>query len=205
MTFSLLTLGVLIILSIFNIGESIYSWLKVTKLQRLLILTAITVSYFLPNIKLFGINTSICGVVLGLMAVFILLKLKRIKLFAKLFVYTLFVFVLNIIYSLIEFNVYESSLIQPYLVLAGILGVSICFILNNPYLLFAGSYMGLMLSDFALYHFKYANNLDYSFVLGGEKIICTIIVSFCISAVVGFLVQKVKDVIKNKKAHAVAN
>ena len=52
MTFSIILLGVLIILVAFNVGESVYSKLKIEKKWLLILLCVTLIFYFIPNIKI---------------------------------------------------------------------------------------------------------------------------------------------------------
>ena len=156
MTFSILILGVLIILVSFNVGESVYKKLKISKKHLLIILISALVLYFIPSPEINGITFTWTGFFMPLLlSVFVLLKIKKAKVFFKLFVATLITFSLGIIYNLITFDVYESAIFQPYLILGVILGSVLLLIVNNPIWLFSSNFLGLIFAEIVFYLYRY--------------------------------------------------
>lgn len=200
MTFSILILGVLIILVSFNVGESVYKKLKISKKHLLIILISALILYFIPSPVINGITFTWIGFFMPLLlSVFVLLKIKKAKVFFKLFVAALITFSLGIIYNLITFDVYESAIFQPYLILGIILGSVLLLLVNIPIFLFASSFLGLIFAEIVFYLSRYSIYGEYYLTVGSRKVFEVLITAFVTSTLVYFFARKVKLIIVRRK------
>lgn len=192
MTFAFILLGVLIILTIFNVGESVYKKLNIKKRHLLTLLIITMILYFLPNIKINGITFTWAGFFLPLIfSIIVILKTKKAKEYFKMFVMALVSFSLNIVYNLITFDVYESAIFQPYLILAIILGI-VPFL--SPTRLYASNFVGLISAEIIFYLSRYSIFGEYYLIIGSRKVFEMLLVSFVASTIVCFLARKIKAI-----------
>lgn len=200
MTFSIILLGVLFILVLFNVGESIYKKLNYKKRTILIVLIITLVLYFIPGIKIGNFTFTLAGFFLPLvLSAIILIKVKNLKMYFKIFVATLISFSLNIVYNLITFDVYESAILQPYLVLGIILGVLPLILTSTPQNLFASNFLGITLSELVFYYSRYSVYGNYYMTIGSEKVFATLLTSFITSFLTYFFSRKLKALhIKHK-------
>ena len=195
MTFSLILLGVLFILVLFNVGESIYKKLRIKKGILLGILLFTIVCYFIPSIYIGGIYFTITGFFLPLiLSIIILFKVKNLKAYFKLFVAILISFAFNIVYNLITFDVYESSILQPYLVLGLLLGLIPLFLTTTPTRLFATNFIGITLSEIVFYYSRYSIYGNFYMTIGSEKVFATLLVSYVFAMLCYFFARKIKTI-----------
>lgn len=201
MTFSLMLLGVMLILVTFNVGESVYAKLRLKKGILILLIIATIVLYFIPNISVFGVIFTWVGFFLpAIYSILVLIKTRKLKDFFKMFVTALIAFVLNIGYNLITFEVYEANIFQPYLILGVILGGLSLFITNKPTKLYASNFIGLTLSEIAFYYTKYSVYQEFPLFVGNEKIFAVLLVSFVSSLMVYYIVRQVrKNFVKSRR------
>ncbi len=190
MTFAFILLGVLIIMAIFNVGESVYKKLNIKKRHLVTLLIVTMILYFLPNVIINGITFTWVGFFLPLIfSVIVILKTKKTKEYFKMFVMALISFSLNIVYNLITFDVYESAIFQPYLILAIILGI-MPFII--PTRLYASNFIGLILAEIIFYLSRYSIFGEYYLIIGSRKVFEMLLVSFVTSTIAYFLARKIK-------------
>ena len=195
MTFSILLLGVLIILVAFNVGESIYVKLNIKKKWLLIFLIGTLVLYFIPNLKINGITFTWIGFFLPLIfSVIVLFQVKKAKAYFKMFVAVLIAFSLDMIYNLITFDVYESAVFQPYIVLGLILGSVSMALAQTPTRLYASNFLGLIFAEIVFYVSRYSIYGEYYLTLGSRKVFETLLVAFVTSLFVYFLARKVKAI-----------
>lgn len=204
MTFSIILLGVLFILVLFNVGESIYKKLNLKKRTLLLLLLITFVLYFIPGIKIGNFTFTLAGFFLPLvLSVITLIKVKNLKSYFKIFVAMLISFSLNIVYNLITFDVYESAILQPYLVLGIILGSITLFLTKTPTRLFSANFIGITLSEVVFYLSRYSIYGNYYMIIGSEKVFATLLVSFVVSLLSYYFSRKIKALhIKRKLTKA---
>lgn len=204
MTFSIILLGVLFILVLFNVGESIYKKLNLKKRTIIFVLLITLVLYFIPGVKIGNFTFTLAGFFLPLVfTAIILIKVKNLKMYFKIFVATLISFSLNIVYNLITFDVYESAILQPYLVLGIILGVLPLILTSIPQNLFASNFLGITLSELVFYYSRYSVYGNYYMTIGSEKVFATLLTSFVISLLSYYLSRKIKALhIKHKLTKA---
>lgn len=200
MTFSIILLGVLIILVSFNVGESLFKKLKIQKRVLLLLLTATLVLYFIPNIKIGGVTVTWIGFFMPLVfSVWVIFKVKNAKMYFKMFVALLITFSLNMIYNLITFDVYEASIFQPYIILGIIIGTIPMILAKTPTKLYASNFFGLIFAEIVFYLSRYSIYGEYYLTLGSRKVFEMLLVSFTISMLVYFFVRKVKVMMIRRK------
>lgn len=193
MTFSIILLGVLFILVIFNVGESIYAKLGLKKRTLLIILLLMLGCYFIPGIKIGDFTFTVVGFFLPLiLSTIVLFKVRKLKDYFKFFVSVLISFALNIVYNLITFDVYESSILQPYLVLGIILGTFPLFLTKTPTRLFASTFLGITLSEIVFYLSRYSIYGNYYMIIGSEKVFATLMVAFVTSLLTYFFARKIQ-------------
>ena len=200
MTFSIILLGVLIILVAFNVGESIYAKLGLKKKWLLVLLICTLVLYFIPSLVIGGITFTWVGFFLpAIFSVIAILKVKKAKIYFKMFVALLIAFALNIIYNLITFDVYESAIFQPYLILGVILGTLPLALTKTPQRLYASNFFGLIFAEIVFYMSRYSIYGEYYLSLGSRKVLETLLVSFVTSLLAYFFARKVKAVVIKRK------
>ncbi len=200
MTFSIILLGVLLILVTFNVGESVYKKLKLKKITLILMLILTLGLYFIPSITLGNFGFSLVGFFLPFaFSIVVLFKVRNIKEYFKMFVAVLVAFALNIVYNLITFDVYESSILQPYLFLGVLLGTLPLFITSNPNRLYASNFIGIALSEIVFYLSRYSIYGDYYMLIGSEKMFAVLLVSFTVSLLTSFFARKIHAFFVKKK------
>lgn len=200
MTLSLILLGALIILTIFNVGESIYKKLNIKKRLLIILLLATLVLYFIPGISINGITFTWFGFVLPLIfSTWVIIKVKNAKKYFKMFVVALIAFALNIIYNLITFDVYESAIFQPYIVLGLILGIVPLAIAESPKRLYASNFVGIIFAEIVFYFSRYSIYGEYYLTLGSIKVFETLMIAFVSSLLVYFFARKIKAMLIRKK------
>lgn len=200
MTFSIILLGVLIILVVFNVGESIYKKLGLKKKTLLLLLLATLVFYFVPSITLFGITFTWVGFFLPLIfSVIVIFKVKNVKAYFKMFVSILIAFALNIIYNLITFDVYESAIFQPYLILGLILGTLPLVLTETQKQLYASNFLGIIFAEIVFYMSRYSIYGEYYLKLGSRKVFEMLLLSFVVSLLVKYYTRKFKAILIKRK------
>ena len=200
MTFALISFGVFLIFVIFNVFESVIKPLNVNKKLLIGLLAITIVCYFIPNIYIFGAGFSLVGFFIPLVfSIIILARVKKLKEFSKMIVCSLIAFVFNIVYSLITFEVYESQILQPYIVLGVLLGFIGTFITTSSKNLFASNFIGIILSEIVFYFSRYSIFSEYFLTIGSLKVITTLFISFVFSLIVYFVKEKIKKSIIKKK------
>ena len=193
MTFSIIFLCLLIILTLFNVGESAWKKIGLSKSEILSLLILCSILYFVPNIVINGITFTWVGFVLPVIfSTIILIRARNIKQFIRMFVAALFAFCLGIIYNLITFDVYETNILQPYLLLALIAGSVPLVAVGDPKRLFVSNTFGLLFAELVYYLSRYSIYGDYYLTLGSEKIVATLLVSFVFSEIVYLLYRKIR-------------
>lgn len=193
MTFSIILLGVLLILVTFNVGESVYKKLKLKKITLMLMLVLTLCLYFVPPITIGNYGFSLVGFFLPLaFSIIVLFNVRNLKEYFKMFVAVLVAFALNIVYNLITFDVYESSILQPYLILGVMLGSLPLFITSNPNRLYASNFIGIALSEIVFYLSRYSIYGNYYMIIGSEKVFAVLLVSFSISLIASFFARKIR-------------
>ena len=115
------------------------------------------------------------------------------------FVAMLVAFALNIVYNLITFDVYESQILQPYLLLGVLLGTLCMFFVQTPKMLYTSNFLGILFSEIAFYFSRYSIYGEFYLTIGSEKVFAVMLTSFVWSLLVYFVARKVKVmIVKNK-------
>ena len=200
MTASIIILGVLIILSIFSVGESILKRIKISRQKFMALLLLTLLLYFVPGITINGITFTWVGFVMPIIfSAIVLTNTRKLKNFLKIIVCILISFSLGIVYDLITFDVYEASIFQPYLVLAVLLGIVPLLIVGEPKKSYASNTIGLLLSEVFFYISRYSIYGEYYMTIGGEKIFACLIYSFVFSAITYSIARKIKVIVITKR------
>lgn len=200
MTFALILLGVLFILVCFNVGESVYSKLNIKKRVLLILIGGTIILYFIPNLFIGGIFFTWIGFVLPIIfSTLILFKIRNLKSYLKLFVCALIAFAIMMVYNLMTFDVYESNILQPYLVVGLILGSFPLFLLQNAKWLYFANYIGVTLADIVIYLSRYSFYGEYYLTLGDLKVFTVLLVSFICGVVCNFFVNKIKVILTKRR------
>jgi len=200
MTFSLILLGTLLILTIFGVGEKILKKLKINKILIISLLALSIILYFVPPLVINGITFTWVGFVLPLIfSMVILLSNKKLKYVFKMFFVTLFSFSVGIVYNLIKFNVYESALLQPYIFLGIIFGLFSLSIIKDPLKLYASTFVGFVSSEIVYYLSSSVAYRNGGLVVGGEKVLTVFILTFLVSVITNyFAISLKKHLIRTK-------
>lgn len=206
MTFSIIILGVLLILSIFGVGEGTARKLGLGKKWLIILLVSTLILYFVPNIKIRGITFTWVGFAFPIIfTTMVLLGTKRLKQFLTIFISTLVSFSLSIVYDLITFDVYESNIFQPYIMLGIIIGITSLIICKNPKRAYASNVIGLLLSELFFYISRYSIYGEYYMVFGSEKVFCCLLTSFVFSVISHKVVLKIKAIAMQKRLAKLEN
>ncbi|MBE7075162.1 MAG: hypothetical protein E7376_04210 [Clostridiales bacterium] len=193
MTFSLILLGVLLIFTLFGVGESLFKNIKINKRFLIIILLLSIALYFIPNVNIWGINVSLVAFILPLVfSIVVLVKVRNIKAYFKCFAASLIAFALNLVYNLINFEVYDVVILQPYLVLGLILGMVLPLLAVKPTRVYASTFLGLISSEIVFYYSRYSMYQEYNLSLGSEKVFAVLLVTFVTSLVVYYFIRKLK-------------
>ena len=200
MTFSLILLGVLFILVIFNVGESVYKKLYLKKRTLLILIGASLVLYFIPNLVIAGISFTWIGFMFPfIFSIISLIKVRNLKYYFKIFVCILIAFSLGMVYNLMTFDVYESNILQPYLILGLILGTIPLFLVPNAKWLYSANFIGITLAEIVFYMSRYSIYGEYYLTLGSIKVFSILLVGFVSGVIVHFLASKIKVHYTKKK------
>jgi len=200
LTFSIILLGVLIILVSFNVGESVYRKLGLKKKTLILFLLLTFVLYFVPNLTINGVTLSWIGFFLPtIFSVIVLFRVKNAKEYFKMFVAALISFALNIIYNLITFDVYEAAIFQPYLFLGVLLGIALLILVRKPSRVYVCTYFGVIFAEIVFYMSRYSIYGDFYLTLGSRKLFETLLTAFAISLFGSFVGRKFKVISIKRK------
>lgn len=199
-TLSLILLGAITILVAFNVGESIFLKLKIKKSILLIFLGLSIVFYFIPSIKIGNITFTWIGFFLPfIFSLLCFFKVKKGKHLFKMFVCVLITFSASVIYNLITFDVYESAIFQPYIVLAIIIGSVNLFLAKKPTNLYASNFIGLILADVVFYYSRYSIYGEYYLTIGSNKVFEILLISFLTSLLTYYFVRKIKVILLRRK------
>ncbi len=200
MTFSLILLGVLLILVSFDIGQSVYKKININKKNIIILIIISIFLYFMPHIKIRGVSFTWVGFILPIIfSICILTKVKNIKKYFKLFVCVLISFSLNIIYNLITFDVYESAIFQPYIALAIALGSFLLILAKTPQNVYATNFLGLIFAEIIFYFSRYSIYGEYYLTLGSLKVFEMLVVGFVSSLLSFYAIRKAKAKLLKRK------
>lgn len=193
MSFSSLLLGVLLILVIFNVGESVTRKLFLKKSFLIIYLAVSFIFSFISPITIGNFTLTFSGFIFPLIvSIYYLFKCKNMFAFLRVGVSVLLVTTLTLIYNSITYDFFEYSYLQPYMLLALVIGFSVIFISKTPTNSFLSLFTGYTLAS--VIHFLTKNlGSDYGIVeVGGEQIITMLFLSLVASLFGCYVYRKVK-------------
>lgn len=203
MAFSSLILGVLLILVIFNVGETVTKKLYLKKIYLIILLAISFISSFFNPFIIGNFSFSIAGFIIPLiLSIYYLFKVGSVYSFLRVGVSTLLVTTLTLIYNSISYGDFEYNYLQPYMILALVLGLSVFFISKTPSNSYLSFFLGYSLSN--TIHFLTKNlDYDYSFIeLGGQQMLSMLLLSTVASLVGVYIYRKVK-LMKKRRARVI--
>lgn len=179
MKFLVLLLGVLFILTLFNVGESFLKRLNVKKIYALIFIGLEIISLFLPSFKMFDINFTISGFVLpAIISLFFLREIKNKKYLGRIFIAFLSVVLITQLFLLTK-DLYLQSEIVGWLVVSVMVGIISLFICYYPKQAFISLFWGVNIAEIIFYSTR--NFSDFSgLLLGNNTVFFAIISSFLI-------------------------
>lgn len=175
MDFIFILLGVLIILSLFNVGSFVYKKLKINHFVISAFLLVLLLLLFVPNIKINNVSLSIAGFIVPIVISLKLLpKLKSKRRVSSFIVSVLLTITAVLVYNLIDFSMFEYSLIKPYMPLSIVLGLVTYLICRRSSISYLSLLYGITLGQVIFYQIKFSGEI---LVLGSQEILTALIIS----------------------------
>ena len=179
MKFLVLILGVLFILTLFNVGESFLKRINVKKIYALIFLALEILSLFLPAFQIAGMNFTVGGLVLPALASLLFLReIKSKKYFGRIFIAFLSVVLIMQIFLLTK-DAYLQSEIAGWLVVSATVGILSLFICYYPKQAFISLFWGINIAEIIFYSTKNFSGFGELF-LGNNIMLLGLISSFLI-------------------------
>ena len=115
------------------------------------------------------------------------------------FVALLITFSLNMVYNLITFDVYESAIFQPYLLLGVFIGIVPLLLVQTPTKLYACNFLGLIFAEVVFYLSRYSIYGEFYLTLGSRKVFEMLLISFVSSMLAYYFIRKIKVILMRRK------
>lgn len=179
MQYLTLLLGVLFILVLFNVGESLLKRLNIKKIYALIFVALEIICLFLPAIQIAGINFTVSGFVLpAVISIYFLKEVKNTKYFGKLLIAFLSVVLIMQIYFLTN-NIYGQSEILSWAVVSILLGLVSLLICYYPKQAFISLFWGINTAELIFYFSKDFSDLS-GLVLGNNIMLFGFFIGFLV-------------------------
>lgn len=189
--------GTLAILCLFGVFESI---LKICCLNRWIVsIFLVTTSVFsvIGDVTVFNINFSLNLFLYVIAFILLLTRLKNVKNILTIILTASITLAILVSYKAINFSEFEYALIQPYVYVALLVGLVLCFICKNTSSAFCGTLIGSVLFEIIFFQMS-IDSYTKPLVLGSDLIIAyTFICS--ISYIFFFGISTVFKSIKQRK------
>lgn len=178
MDFLFILLGMLIILTLFNVGEGLY---KKAKLNHFVLagFLALTLGLsFVPNLVVGNFSFSLAGFFLPLAAsVKFLTSIKSVKQIGVYFISMLISATGYMVYALFAPETFQ--VVQPYVFAGGGLAL-VCFLcLKNARLVYSSMFFGLCLGEIIFYQTKFSGS-ELLIPLGETAVLTTLVLGFTV-------------------------
>lgn len=182
MDFIFILLGVLIILALFDVGSFIYNKMGVHHFAVASFLLALLLLLFVPDIKLNSFTISVAGFILPLIICFKFFPKLRSRRRISAFIVSLLIILTSVLlYKLVDFSIFEYSLIKPYMPLSIVLGLITYLICRRSSVSFLALFFGLNLGEILFYQIKYSG--DFVLALGSRELLTAFIISLLTSLI----------------------
>ena len=182
MDFIFILLGVLIILALFDVGSFIYNKMGVHHFAVASFLLALLLLLFVPDIKLNSFTISVAGFILPLIICFKFFPKLRSRRRISAFIVSLLIILTSVLlYKLVDFSIFEYSLIKPYMPLSIVLGLITYLICRRSSVSFLALFFGLNLGEILFYQIKYSG--DFVLALGSRELLTVFIISLLTSLI----------------------
>ncbi len=182
MDFIFILLGVLIILALFDVGSFIYNKMGVHHFAVAGFLLALLLLLFVPDIKLNSFTISVAGFILPLIICFKFFPKLRSRRRISAFIVSLLIILTSVLlYKLVDFSIFEYSLIKPYMPLSIVLGLITYLICRRSSVSFLALFFGLNLGEILFYQIKYSG--DFVLALGSRELLTAFIISLLTSLI----------------------
>lgn len=186
MELNLLIIGCLFIATLFSVGESVYKHFKINKYFLLLFLGLLFVGMFLPPVQLFGFQLYFESLIFPFFICFVLLF--RVKKFSR-FLLLLFLCVLcSMLYSLAGIEEMVYGFVEPYMILALLLGILVGLISFNLPSAISALFFGLNIGSVLFYFTKFESFENFYI---SEVLFSCVLISVFASAIVVFVKDKI--------------
>ena len=182
MDFIFILLGELIVLALFDVGSFIYNKMGVHHFAVASFLLALLLLLFVPDIKLNSFTISVAGFILPLIICFKFFPKLRSRRRISAFIVSLLIILTSVLlYKLVDFSIFEYSLIKPYMPLSIVLGLITYLICRRSSVSFLALFFGLNLGEILFYQIKYSG--DFVLALGSRELLTAFIISLLTSLI----------------------
>lgn len=184
MDFVFILLGVLIILSFFDVGSFIYKKLGLNHFLVSALLFGLVLLLFIPNIIIENISINIAGFILPLLlAIKLLPKLKSKKRIINFIISLLIITTSVMVYNLIDFSTFNNLVIKPYVYVSLIAGIIIYLICKRTSICYLSLFFGINIGNLLFFQIKYAGEYNAILTLGSREFLDFLILSMLISLI----------------------
>ena len=182
MDFIFILLGVLIILSLFDVGSFIYKKIGINHFAMSGLLLTLVVLLILPDIKIKNTTISIAGFVFPLIiCIKFLFSLRSERRITAFIVSFLIVLISVLLYKLIDYSAFEYALFKPYMILSVVLGLITYLICKRSSISYISLFFGLNVGQIMFYQIKYSS--ERVLMLGSRELLTALILAFLTSII----------------------
>lgn len=185
----------LIILILFDVGESVFKNANIKKNWVLLFLVLSVILYFLPQISVGGIYVSLNYILYFLTFLFMIFCLKDIKQVVTISIVFCITLTLCVCYNSLNLLQFEFAYFQPYVLLAVVIGAICSTTTNNHNTIYCGVFLSVTISELIR-----SNGIMFveqnKFSLGDSQFLCLVtisIFSFLLFFNVATIIKKIKQ------------
>ena len=185
----------LIILVLFDVGESVLKNANIKKSRLLIFLILTVLLYFLPKISLGEVQVSLNFLLCCLGFLFMFFQLKNIKQIIKVFIVFCIALTLCVCYNSLNLLQFEFAYFQPYILLAIVIGVICSTTTNNHNTIYCGVFLAVSISELIR-----SNGIMFGeqnvFCLGDSQFLCLLMISlfsFMLCLHITTFIKKIKQ------------
>ena len=186
MELNLLIIGCLFIATLFTVGESVYKHFKINKYFLLVFLGLLFAGMFLPPVELFGFQFYFESLIFPFVICFVLLF--KVKKFSRFLLVFLLCVLASMLYSLAGIEDMVYGFIEPYMVLAVLLGILVGLISYNLPSSITSLFFGLNLGS-VLFHITKFESIENFYI--SEVLFSCVLISVLASVIVVFIKEKI--------------
>lgn len=186
MELNLLIIGCLFIATLFTVGESVYKHFKINKYFLLIFLSLLFVGMFLPPIEVFGFQLYFESLIFPFVICFVLLF--KVKKFSRFLLVFLLCVLSSMLYSLAGIEEMVYGFVEPYMILALLLGILIGLLSYNLPSAISSLFFGLNFGSL-LFHLTKFESIENFYV--SEVLFSCVLISVLASVIVVFIKDKI--------------